>query len=111
MNATTTTMTRATTRASPRQESCHPASAADRSLAGGPLITRRCLACDRRPDPVRGCGPLLYLVGAPVGRSGFAALAEYLADEYTVVTHDPRLAARCDHAIELVDGRIVGARR
>lgn len=48
-----------------------------------------------RPDcrigyAVRGCGPLLYLVGAPVGRSGFAALAEYLADEYTVVTHDPR---------------------
>ncbi len=30
---------------------------------------------------------------------------------FLVVTHDPRLAARCDHAIELVDGRIVSARR
>ena len=30
---------------------------------------------------------------------------------FLVVTHDPRLAARCDHAIELVDGRIVGAKR
>ena len=30
---------------------------------------------------------------------------------FLVVTHDPRLAARCDHAIELVDGRIVGAAR
>ena len=30
---------------------------------------------------------------------------------FLVVTHDPRLAARCDHAIELVDGRIVGAPR
>lgn len=39
---------------------------------------------------IRGTGPLLYLVGAPVGRSGFAPLAEQFADEYTVVTHDPR---------------------
>lgn len=48
-----------------------------------------------RPDcrlayEIRGSGPLLYLVGAPVGRSGFAALAEHLADAYTVVTYDPR---------------------
>ena len=30
---------------------------------------------------------------------------------FLIVTHDPRLAARCDHAIELVDGRIVSASR
>ncbi|MGQ9889995.1 MAG: ABC transporter ATP-binding protein [Aggregatilineales bacterium] len=28
-----------------------------------------------------------------------------------IVTHDPRLAARCDRIIELVDGRIVGEQR
>ena len=27
---------------------------------------------------------------------------------FLVVTHDPRLAARCDRTINLVDGRIVG---
>jgi lipoprotein-releasing system ATP-binding protein len=29
---------------------------------------------------------------------------------FLVVTHDPRLAARCDRIVELVDGRIVGDR-
>ncbi|MEI7058762.1 alpha/beta fold hydrolase [Nocardioides sp. CCNWLW239] len=48
-----------------------------------------------RPDTtitysVRGSGPLLFLVGAPAGRAGFAALAEELAGRFTVVTHDPR---------------------
>jgi DNA-binding transcriptional MerR regulator/pimeloyl-ACP methyl ester carboxylesterase len=48
-----------------------------------------------RPDTriafnVRGAGPLLFLVGAPVGRAGFAGLAEELEQRYTVVTHDPR---------------------
>lgn len=49
----------------------------------------------RRPDctiafSVRGDGPLLFLVGAPAGRSGFASLANELATRFTVVTHDPR---------------------
>ncbi|SOD64277.1 DNA-binding transcriptional regulator, MerR family [Streptomyces zhaozhouensis] len=48
-----------------------------------------------RPDcalafDVRGEGPPLFLVGAPAGRAGFAALARELADRFTVVTHDPR---------------------
>ncbi|WP_073226117.1 MULTISPECIES: alpha/beta fold hydrolase [unclassified Streptomyces] len=48
-----------------------------------------------RPDctiafGVQGEGPLLFLVGAPVGRAGFAALAQELAARFTVVTHDPR---------------------
>ena len=30
---------------------------------------------------------------------------------FLIVTHDPRLAARCDRIIELVDGRIVADRR
>lgn len=48
-----------------------------------------------RPDTriayhVRGTGPLLFLVGAPAGRAGFAGLADELEERYTVVTHDPR---------------------
>jgi DNA-binding transcriptional MerR regulator/pimeloyl-ACP methyl ester carboxylesterase len=48
-----------------------------------------------RPDTriafsVRGEGPLLFLVGAPAGRAGFAALADSLEHRFTVVTHDPR---------------------
>lgn len=39
---------------------------------------------------VRGEGPLLFLVGAPAGRAGFASLAHELAGRFTVVTHDPR---------------------
>ncbi len=29
---------------------------------------------------------------------------------FLVVTHDPRLAARCDRIMELVDGRVAGDR-
>ncbi|MEU1726115.1 alpha/beta hydrolase [Nonomuraea sp. NPDC005692] len=39
---------------------------------------------------VRGSGPLLLLVGAPMDAAPFAPLAEELAGEHTVVTHDPR---------------------
>ncbi|NJP91440.1 alpha/beta hydrolase [Nonomuraea sp. FMUSA5-5] len=48
-----------------------------------------------RPDvrlryEVRGSGPLLVLTGAPMAAAEFAPLAEALAGDRTVVTHDPR---------------------
>jgi pimeloyl-ACP methyl ester carboxylesterase len=39
---------------------------------------------------VRGKGPLVVLVGAPMDATSFAALADLLADDYTVLTTDPR---------------------
>jgi len=39
---------------------------------------------------VRGDGPLLMLVGNPMGASGFAPVACLLAKDFTVVTYDPR---------------------
>ncbi|MGN2639269.1 alpha/beta fold hydrolase [Nocardia takedensis] len=39
---------------------------------------------------VRGRGPLVVLVGAPMGAQDFAPLAELLAADRTVVTTDPR---------------------
>jgi len=43
---------------------------------------------------VQGSGPVLMLVGHPMGASGFAAIAPLLAEDYTVVTFDPRGFAR-----------------
>jgi clorobiocin biosynthesis protein CloN7 len=43
---------------------------------------------------VRGSGPALMLVGHPMGSSGFAPIAPLLAEEFTVVTYDPRGFAR-----------------
>jgi pimeloyl-ACP methyl ester carboxylesterase len=43
---------------------------------------------------VRGTGPLLLLVGAPMGADAFAPLAELLAAEHTVLTSDPRGVGR-----------------
>ncbi|GAA1366880.1 alpha/beta fold hydrolase [Streptomyces beijiangensis] len=39
---------------------------------------------------VRGTGPLLLIMGAPMDASAFAPLADALANDHTVVTHDPR---------------------
>ncbi|MEU4346260.1 alpha/beta hydrolase [Streptomyces sp. NPDC023838] len=39
---------------------------------------------------VRGEGPLLLVMGAPMPAAAFAPLAQALQSEYTVVTHDPR---------------------
>jgi lipoprotein-releasing system ATP-binding protein len=65
--------------------------------------------------------PALVLADEPTGNldteSGdqvFALLREFNREQGTgflVVTHDPRLAARCDRVIELVDGRIRSDRR
>jgi pimeloyl-ACP methyl ester carboxylesterase len=39
---------------------------------------------------LRGTGPLLLAIGSPMDSTGFAGLANALADRYTVVTYDPR---------------------
>lgn len=39
---------------------------------------------------VRGSGPLLLVMGSPMDSSEFAPVAEALAADHTVVTHDPR---------------------
>jgi pimeloyl-ACP methyl ester carboxylesterase len=39
---------------------------------------------------LRGSGPLLALIGAPMGSSGFTALADLMASDHTVLTYDPR---------------------
>ncbi len=64
--------------------------------------------------------PRLVLADEPTGnldtRSAdevFALLREFNRNAgvtFLVVTHDPRLADRCDRIVELVDGRIVGDR-
>jgi len=43
---------------------------------------------------VQGSGPAVMLIGHPMGVSGFAAIAPLLAEDYTVVTYDPRGFAR-----------------
>jgi pimeloyl-ACP methyl ester carboxylesterase len=43
---------------------------------------------------VRGSGPVLVILGAPMSSPFFAPLADTLSDEYTVVTTDPRGISR-----------------
>jgi lipoprotein-releasing system ATP-binding protein len=64
--------------------------------------------------------PQLVLADEPTGNldtatsdSIFALLRRFNREFGTallIVTHDPRLAARCDRIVELVDGRIAGDR-
>ncbi|MEK9803334.1 MAG: ATP-binding cassette domain-containing protein, partial [Curvibacter sp.] len=60
--------------------------------------------------------PALVLADEPTGNLDTASSDEVFAllrrmhaergISFVVVTHDPRLAARCDRIVELVDGRI-----
>ena len=60
--------------------------------------------------------PLLVLADEPTGNLDTASSSEVFAlmrrihaergTAFIIVTHDPRLAARCDRLVELVDGRI-----
>jgi lipoprotein-releasing system ATP-binding protein len=60
--------------------------------------------------------PALVLADEPTGNLDTASSDEVFVllrqihaqfgTSFIVVTHDPRLAARCDRVIELVDGRI-----
>ncbi len=43
---------------------------------------------------VQGSGPVLMLIGHPMDASGFASIAPLLAEDFTVVTYDPRGFAR-----------------
>jgi clorobiocin/coumermycin A biosynthesis protein CloN7/CouN7 len=43
---------------------------------------------------MQGSGPVLMLIGHPMGASGFSSIAPLLADTYSVVTYDPRGFAR-----------------
>ena len=38
----------------------------------------------------RGAGPLLLMIGSPMGARGFEPIAALLAEDFTVVTYDPR---------------------
>jgi lipoprotein-releasing system ATP-binding protein len=60
--------------------------------------------------------PPLVLADEPTGNLDTASSDEVFAQmrrmhaergiSFVVVTHDPRLAARCDRLVELIDGRI-----
>ena len=43
---------------------------------------------------IRGSGPVLVIIGSPMGARDFAPLADALASDYTVVTLDPRGISR-----------------
>ena len=87
-------------------------------------------AMDKRPGELSGgmqqrvaiaralaLGPPLVLADEPTGNLDTASSDEVFAllrrihaergTSFLVITHDPRLAERCDRIIELVDGRIV----
>jgi len=87
-------------------------------------------AADKKPSELSGgmqqrvaiaralaMNPPMVLADEPTGNLDthtaddiFALLRQFNREQHTaflIVTHDPRLASRCDRRIELVDGRIV----
>lgn len=68
-----------------------------------------------------GNDPPLLLADEPTGNLDtntgegvFTLMREFNRDQGTtflIVTHDPRLAARCDRVVEILDGRIVSDKR
>ncbi|HET6787526.1 MAG TPA: ABC transporter ATP-binding protein, partial [Aquabacterium sp.] len=86
-------------------------------------------AMDRRPAELSGgmqqrvavaralmLEPALVLADEPTGNLDTASsdevfalmrrMHEQVGTSFLVVTHDPRLAARCDRRIEMLDGRV-----
>ena len=59
-----------------------------------------------RPPPRGGQRSNRALQGAAACTAHPSSMHAELKISFLVVTHDPRLAARCDRVIELVDGRI-----
>ena len=66
------------------------------SAAATPSITAGTLGVPgaRLYYEVRGAGPMLVLVGAPMGAAAFSSAADLLATDYTVLTTDPRGVGR-----------------
>ncbi|MFF3490524.1 alpha/beta fold hydrolase [Streptomyces sp. NPDC002795] len=66
--------------------------AVDRPGEGRPMTTTRTLDVPgaRLRYEVRGSGPLLLVMGSPMDAEAFGPLADALASDHTVVTHDPR---------------------
>src|SRR3954447_4172988 len=64
----------------------------DASLTGMTTLTTHALDVPgaRLHHELRGSGPLVALVGAPMDATAFAPLADLLAADHTVLTTDPR---------------------
>ena len=66
------------------------------TIAATPSVTAGTLGVPgaRLYYEVRGAGPMVVLVGAPMGATAFTPAADLLADDYTVLTTDPRGVGR-----------------
>jgi pimeloyl-ACP methyl ester carboxylesterase len=80
----------------PARPGLHPQTRQPRSQEGRPAVTHSAASHILEVPgaslyyEVRGSGPVLMLIGLPADSGAFGAVAPLLADEYTVVTYDPR---------------------